>query len=219
MAEKTFNQRLMDAMAEMVNPKKSKTATVPTKSGKEYNYNYETLDEVLAIVRPALINNQMMLTQGMKWSAEVEGFVLETGVFDAKERLILDTRRVPLCDDAQAQGSWETYLRRYALRTAFGLTGEDDDGAATISANKSSYKEKPASDKQVGMMMGLVDELAVMRSQTAQTVREALSKVIGTDIPDMTSKQASGAIEQLIAWKDKAKQKEPVELAEEDIDF
>lgn len=214
--KKTFNQRLIEAMSDMVNPKKSKTAD----TGK-FTYNYETLDEVLAIVRPALIKNQMMLTQGMRWNQEVECFVLETGVFDADEKIILDTRKVPYCDDAQAQGSWETYLRRYALRTAFGLTGEDDDGAATLNT-KSSTKGRPASDKQMGMMLSLIDELSMMRSQPIETVREALANVIGAQVPDMTSKQASEAIERLLAWKDKAMQEpkdEPAELYDEDVSF
>lgn len=202
----------MSAMESMSNPKKEKEG---------YNYKYETLEQLLGIIKPALKEEGMALIQGVRWSDGISSFVLETGVMDKDETHILDTRPFVLCDDAQAEGSWETYKRRYALRTAFGLTGEDDDGAATLDKRPSNgqYKSKPATDKQVGMMMGLVDELSKMRSQPVETVREALSKVIGCDIPDMTSKQASGAIEQLIAWKDKAKAEEPDGLYDEDVNF
>ena len=43
---KTFDERLIAAMGEMVNPTKSATAEVPTRSGGRYTYKYETLDQV-----------------------------------------------------------------------------------------------------------------------------------------------------------------------------
>lgn len=219
--DRSFNKRLMDAMAEMENPTKSKTATVPTKNGKEYHYNYETLDEVLGIVRPALTKHGLMLFQTVKWDDKFNGFVLVTGVFGETDSRAMDTRPFHTCDDAQAEGSWETYIRRYAIRTAFGLTGEDDDGAATLNS-KSNAKGRPVTDKQMDMMLSLIDELSMMRSQPIETVREAIAKVIGVEVSDMTSKQASEAIEQLLAWKDKAMKEMKDELQEmydEDVDF
>lgn len=210
--KKTFNQKLIAAMKEMDNPKKEKEG---------YNYKYETLEQVLGIVKPALEKQGMMLIQGVVWNESINGFVLETGVIDDSESRTLDMRPFHICDDAQSEGSWETYMRRYAIRTAFGLTGEDDDGAATLNT-KSSTKGRPASDKQMGMMLSLIDELSMMRSQPIETVREALANVIGAQVPDMTSKQASEAIERLLAWKDKAKNEpkdEPQEMFEEDVAF
>lgn len=211
--KKTFNQKLIAAMKEMDNPKKEKEG---------YNYKYETLEQVLGIVKPALEKQGMMLVQGVVWNESINGFVLETGVIDDSESRTLDMRPFHICDDAQAEGSWETYMRRYAIRTAFGLTGEDDDGAATLNS-KSNAKGRPATDKQTGMMLSLIDELATMRSQPIETVREALANVIGAQVPDMTSKQASEAIERLLAWKDKAmkepKDEPPLEMYDEDVDF
>lgn len=208
--KKTFNQKLIAAMKEMDNPKKEKEG---------YNYKYETLEQVLGIVKPALEKQGMMLVQGVVWNESINGFVLETGVIDDSESRTLDMRPFHICDDAQAEGSWETYMRRYAIRTAFGLTGEDDDGAATLN---SKPKGRPATDKQMDMMLSLIDELAMMRSQPIETVREALANAIGAQVPDMTSKQASEAIERLLAWKDKAIKEpkdEPAELYDEDVSF
>lgn len=130
--EESFSARLIEAMADMENPTKSKTANVPTKSGKSYQYKYETLDQVLGVVRPALAEHGLALTQQQAWSANTNSYVLKTIVFDASEERLMDERPLHDAADAQAAGSWETYMRRYALRTAFGLAGEDDDGAATV---------------------------------------------------------------------------------------
>ncbi len=134
MAENTFNERLIAAMADMENPTKSKKANV----GK-FSYNYETLDQVLGVIRPALANHGLMLTQQQTWSTNTSSYVLRTIVFDANEERLMDERPLRDCPDAQQAGSWETYMRRYALRTAFGLTGEDDDGAATLRRSEAAY--------------------------------------------------------------------------------
>lgn len=139
----SLKARLVVAMADMVNPKKSNTAKVPTKSGGSYQYNYESLDQVLAAVRPPLMENGIGLTQRQVWSEHTSSYALETVVFDGDEEIVMDTRPLHDCPDAQATGSWETYMRRYALRSAFGLAGEDDDGAATVGAAQGSQPAPP----------------------------------------------------------------------------
>lgn len=121
--------RLVAAMADMGNPVRSSVATVPTKGGGKYTYRYETLDQVLAIVRPALAAHGIGLTQSQEY-LEGAGWVLETVVFDDEESLTVDRRPMREFAGAQEAGSWETYMRRYSLKAAFGLAGEDDDGAA-----------------------------------------------------------------------------------------
>ena len=132
-----FNERLLEAMREMVNPTKESVATVPTKGGGKYTYKYETLDQVLAIVRPALMRNGLGLTQYVR-----DGFLC-TAVFDVSEIRVMDERQVPNTSDPQAFGSWETYMRRYSLRSVFGLCGEDDDGAAAKGASEQRQGRVP----------------------------------------------------------------------------
>lgn len=118
----TFAARLAEAMASMPNPRKDT---------KAYNYKYETLDQVLSIVQPALMAEGLFAVQGV--IDRGDGFVLVTKVFDSQsdETFVADTRPLMFGDDQQRNGSYETYARRYALKTVFGLCGEDDDGAAT----------------------------------------------------------------------------------------
>lgn len=141
--------RLIEAMGEMTNPAKSNKATVPTKSGKTYTYNYESLDQVLAAIRPPLMAHGIGLTQPMDWNEVTGCWVLRTVVFDADERLELDVRPVYPTADAQACGSFETYMRRYALRSAFGLCGEDDDGqvATNMARSKAARATAPGQQK------------------------------------------------------------------------
>ncbi|OFK25063.1 ERF family protein [Olsenella sp. HMSC062G07] len=137
--------RLIAAMAEMTNPAKSNKATVPTKSGRTYTYNYESLDQVLAAIRPPLMAHGIGLTQPMDWNEVTGCWVLRTVVFDAEERFELDERPMYPTADAQTSGSFETYMRRYALRSAFGLCGEDDDGqVATNMARENRSKAAQA---------------------------------------------------------------------------
>ena len=136
-------------MGEMTNPAKSNKATVPTKSGKTYTYNYESLDQVLAAIRPPLMAHGIGLTQPMDWNEVTGCWVLRTVVFDAEERLELDVRPVYPTADAQTSGSFETYMRRYALRSAFGLCGEDDDGqvATNMARSKAARATAPGQQK------------------------------------------------------------------------
>lgn len=121
--ETTIREKLIAAQADMTNPVKSKAVKAGARS-----YNYEVLSDVLEIVADALHAHGLGLTQGVYPAAN--GYELYTGVTDGQESLILDQRPLDFPDDPQAAGSKETYARRYALKTAFGLAGVDDDGEA-----------------------------------------------------------------------------------------
>lgn len=211
MEEKSFNQRLMDAKKAMVNPIKDKKANV----GK-FSYSYETLQQVLDIVEPALEDNGLMLVQGIKWHEPSGSFVLETGAADEKETHVLDTRHFPICDDAQAEGSWETYKRRYALRTAFGLAAEDDDGAST------KKQPKKASGEDYQELYDRVSELARLTVKTEEEVQNAVMKsktmkdAGATAWEKFTESQANAAIQLLDQWILKENN---ANMAAEDIEF
>lgn len=205
-------KKLFDAMKGMENPTKSKEA---------YKYKYETLEQVLGIIRPALAKNGLMLTQCQRETES--GWILETWVFDESgERVLMDSRPIPQCNDAQAQGSWETYLRRYALRTAFGLTGEDDDGEATKKTPKKPYnapkKTEAASADLMAKINAKVDEFAGLKGKEPAEVINALmatKTMKGCKFNDLTKDKATDALMILIKWVDESKP----ELYDEDVEF
>lgn len=169
----TLSAKLRAAMAEMDNPTKSKTANVPTRNGGKYQYKYTTLVEVLGIVRPALQGNGLDLKQSVCFSDN--GLILRTSVFDDDGEVVLDERPMKQSQDPQDFGSYETYMRRYALVTAFGLGVEDDDGQR---AHQSAYQPKrvqPSDAERVEKGIKALMGVSVWTRETLAPILEPLS--------------------------------------------
>lgn len=135
---KTINERFLLALQNMKDPIKDTSA---------YKYSYSKLPQITGIIRPALQEQGLDFSQRSLSIGEGDAlnYYLETRIFDDKSELILDRRPLCFTPDAQKSGSYETYMRRYALLTVFGLApkDEDDDGYATTSASN-KQKAKPA---------------------------------------------------------------------------
>ncbi|MBQ9021106.1 MAG: ERF family protein [Eggerthellaceae bacterium] len=119
-------------MSKFINFSKAKAAMPnPKKDTKAYNYKYATLAQVKEIVDPAC---QEFGIDYIQWQ---EGGILYTTVIDLEsgEQIVADSRTLGGSTD-QERGSSETYQRRYALLTVFGLAPEDDDGAAASKPRK-----------------------------------------------------------------------------------
>lgn len=120
---------LCAAQKQMQNPKKDKTARVRTKSGGEYTYSYTTLDAVLDVVRPALNEQGVFLSQHSESASG--GMLLHTRVMYGDVMQELDVTPYQYDKDPQEFGKRETYARRYSLLKAFGLAGDDDTDGDT----------------------------------------------------------------------------------------
>lgn len=129
MAEQTIFNRLYKTLKQVTNPVRDSKADVVTKTGRKYSYNYATLDQVLGIVKTALHENGLVMIQNVTQGDG--GLELRLSVYDESgSSIVLDSRPYKQLPMPQEQGSWETYMRRYQIMMAFGLAGEDDDGAA-----------------------------------------------------------------------------------------
>lgn len=117
------------AMPEIV---KRQTASIPTKTGGNYSYSYADLPDVLATVKPVLLENGLGVAQSV--TAEGGKVKVETRIYhvgghtESFGPLELDG-----AGGAQSAGSAITYARRYALTAALGLAPEDDDDGARAS--------------------------------------------------------------------------------------
>lgn len=171
----SFNKRLCAAMAAMPNPVKDTNA---------YKYKYETLEQVLGIVQPALMANGLFVCQG-KAKDSSGACELRTYIWDAEgdtPPTLMDTRPVKIMGDSQKDGSSETYERRYALKTVFGLCGEDDDGQANSKPRyKQPVKPKPEDEAcpEWHAMVKAVSDYVEITGEPKKDVWERWGKSVG----------------------------------------
>jgi hypothetical protein len=93
-----------------------------------FKSKYADLGSIIGTVKPALVRHGLFFTQCCHPSES--GVIVETVLHHAGgESMSLGQLYVPANKhDAQGFGSAQTYARRYALQTAFGVPTEDDDG-------------------------------------------------------------------------------------------
>jgi hypothetical protein len=122
---------------------KGKTATVPTKAGGSYRYNYADLADVTAAAAPALVKHGLAFIscpQRTDKGYELVG----TLVHDSGETI---TGSLPLHGGTeQAMGSSLTYARRYLLGCLTGIVTDDDEDGALASQTPRQPQQERAQD-------------------------------------------------------------------------
>jgi hypothetical protein len=110
---------------------KDKVATVPTKSGGQYQYRYIALDAIVEQVGPILNKHGliwMTFPTGMGAEAPSLRYVLQHAATGEEVSgvmpLMLGPNQTP-----QGMGSALTYARRYSLCAVLNLVADDDDDA------------------------------------------------------------------------------------------
>jgi hypothetical protein len=108
----------------------------PKKIGKNPHFksNYSRLEDVLAVLEQPLEENGLVVSQSWKTeyiaNTPVKMVMYNRIMGKSGDYLILPTDFPIAQATPNGQASSITYLRRYSLMCIFGLTGEDDDGAA-----------------------------------------------------------------------------------------
>jgi hypothetical protein len=117
-----------------------------------FKSKYADLPAIIGTVKPALVAHGLFFAQHCHPSDD--GVIVETVLYHkGGESLSLGSLYVPANKrDPQGFGSAQTYARRYALQTAFGVPVEDDDGnAATRAYSRPSEGEaRPANGANNG---------------------------------------------------------------------
>jgi hypothetical protein len=179
---------------------KGLTATVPTKAGGKYTYDYADLTTITETVLP------LLASQGLTWSAAPDvtdsGFVLRYRLAHAAGHS--EGGCYPLPDPSrstpQEVGSAITYARRYALCAITGLApgGDDDDGqkaSAARSTPRAAPKPTPAVEESDPLEKARADLKRVMEAQGIDwltvtplfAAKYGSGKVIGNaDAPTLT---------------------------------
>jgi hypothetical protein len=129
---------------------KSKTATVQTKAGGTYKYDYADLAEVTRHILPLLGD------AGLAWITKPtltpEGkFVLAYKLLHISGQSEEGAYPLPQAGSPQEIGSAITYARRYTLCSVTGVAPEqdDDDGAAATKAPQETAARPPAARRSV----------------------------------------------------------------------
>lgn len=117
---------LAKAQAEIKNPTKDKTASIPNKSGGPgFKYSYADFATALDEIRPVLSKHELAFVQGTEWTGNL--IMLKTRLVHASGEWIQGEYPVGGMADHRTMGSALSYARRYALLSLIGVQGEDDD--------------------------------------------------------------------------------------------
>ncbi len=123
---KDLAEALSKAQGEIKQPHKSKTATVPMKSGGQYSYKYADLSDILECVKKPFLNHGLALVQAV--TTKGGGAAISTRLVHASGQWLEEELWMPVGDDRpQTLGSIITYGRRYAAAAMVGIAPDDDD--------------------------------------------------------------------------------------------
>ena len=176
---------LAKAQAELSNPEKTLTATIPARGGERI-FRYASLATGLDLVRKCLGQHEIAVVQST--AVEQGQIMLTTLLVHASGEWI--SSLWPVCpaaeSSAQIKGAALTYARRYALFTPVGIAGEDDlDAPELIQVAERPGPEQPlpaqakggrgpsprrpmlSSDESAGLRDRLMLEIAAVASDEA----------------------------------------------------
>jgi hypothetical protein len=169
-------------------PAKDSEASIPTKNGGSYGYDYASLDKLTPVILPALAAQGIAYTAAPDWT-EI-GFGLRAELIHVSGEKI--SGFYPLgspTNPAQVIGSAITYARRYALLSLTGVApgGEDDDGA---SASKGQAETVAAAAAK-----------AEPPKETAKSIREEMGNTIDANPTLLSTGDANTIMKETVGEK------------------
>lgn len=135
MENKNIYQKLLASQREI-------GAITKTQDNPFFHSKYADINAILAVVKPILNKNGLLLTQGVRMQNDgVDAKMgIKTEIRDVESKdYIADFCVIPTMSDPQKTGSAITYFRRYALQSLLALEAQDDDGN-TASQTKETKK-------------------------------------------------------------------------------
>src|SRR6516165_2345515 len=131
---------LAKAQAELENPEKTLTATIPSVFPREENrtFRYASLASGLEVVRKCLGRHEIATVQATAIDRDSSFIRLTTTLMHASgEWMASDWPVCPVTETAapHRMGAALTYARRYALFTLVGIAGEDDLDAPDLAVS------------------------------------------------------------------------------------
>jgi hypothetical protein len=199
---------LAKAQAQLVNPEKSLTATIPTgRAGEtQRTFRYAPLSSGLEIVRKSLSEQEIAVFQTTAVDPASRILTLTTMLAHASGEWIASQWPVcPLADIASPHrmGAALTYARRYALFTLVGIAGEDDldapdlcTPAAAVSSSVAGAQVPPKTSGN-GKMSGparAASSIILPAEQSAALRDRLISEIAGLQSQDIAAAWAREAL-------------------------
>lgn len=200
---------LAAVQAELRGVPRDKTATIDTRKGGRYTYQYADLASVWSTIRATLATNGIAVYQAPE--TEDRRVTLTTMLLHSSGEWLRSTIAYPLPDEMtpQAVGSLVTYLRRYGLAAAVGVVTDDDDGQgaahdeqpqrqtapAAASVEQPAAEGRPATQKQYGFIHAWMRQWGMAEAETLAMLHDC-----GVRIPSfhgLTTRTASEVIDAL----------------------
>lgn len=193
---KSLAEALVAAQAEM--PSVDRDGVNP-----HFRSRFTTLGHLLAKARPVLNRHGLTVVQLPARDEDGTPTLRTTILHTSGERVEADAPLLLAKQDPQGQGSAITYMRRYALAAALGISDQDDDDGnsaseattqpkATAQAKPAQRSERPATGKQKGLINALSEKAGLDENEQ----KALLQWVGGVAILDrLSSKHASELIE------------------------
>lgn len=149
-AAQEFAEALAAFQREAPDVSKSRTATVPTKSGGTYSYSFANLDDIVRAVGASLAKHGLSYTfdsvMDEKGMVEVCTIRHVGGhAVQSRSPVVTMEASTPGLSPQQRVGNAQTYARRYALTGALGITTGDRDNDTALEAKEA----RMASDARI----------------------------------------------------------------------
>jgi hypothetical protein len=169
----------------------------PEKDGNNPHFKskYVTLDGTVKAIHDCAPKHGLSYTQ-MPVSTEFGVGVVTLIMHESGEFIQMDPFVLPMDKKtAQAAGSATTYAKRYALSAAFGIVSDLDDDGNEATDNAPTQKTQAATDKQLGLIDKLLNDVAKVRNITKEEAYKTIQKHLKKDMEWFTPADASKAIE------------------------
>ena len=188
---------LAKAQGEFPPVTRDREVEVQMKGGGKYTFSYAELSGVIAITRPALVENGLAVTQFLTCTDDGRPAVT-TALLHEAGGLISGT--IPIRTDGmspQEVGSLITYIRRYSYCAALGIAPErDDDGRqATIGHTRQASNGRTSEPKVTKRIAEEIERLIDTLNETGALgeveIRDGMQSAYGTAVTaELTKSQA-----------------------------
>ncbi len=126
---------------------------VVLKDGKGYGYSYAKLEDVIAVVKPALNKHGISFVQLIEDSENEKLAKVTTLLLHASGQFLGSSGSIEIpemkgCNTAQRNGAAQSYLKRYQLQALTGLPTEDNDASSEGFKKESNDRKEVSSEKK-----------------------------------------------------------------------